>query len=96
MNFSPEYLSTLIIRPLRYLFANYAPEELRWTDDPKTTGIEIDTINNFHKKSIQQKPRILVSRGQYSVNPVGLTDNLAEGVGMLASKGHHFRKNKLS
>lgn len=87
MNFSPEYLSTLIVRPLRYLFENYGPEDLRWTDDPKTTGIEIDTINNFNKLPIQKKPRILVTRGQYAISPVGLTDNLAAGKGIYANKG---------
>jgi hypothetical protein len=93
MNFSPEYLSTLLVRPLRYLFQHYAPDELKWTDDPKTTGVEIDTINNFNKKPIQQKPRILVSRGQYSVEPVGLTDNLAQGRGIYANKGLRENKN---
>lgn len=87
MNFSPEYLATLIVRPLRFLFENYASDELKWTEQPETTGIEIDTINNFNKIAIQQKPRILVSRGQYSINPVGLSDNLAEGVGIYANKG---------
>lgn len=87
MLFSPAYLSTLIVRPLRYFFENHAPEELRWSEDPKDSQIEIDTINNFNKKTISTKPRILISRGQYSVNPVGLTDNLAQGKGIYAAKG---------
>lgn len=76
--FSPAFLSALIIEPLRYLYANYSPEELTWSPDEKTSMIEIDTINNFNKKPIQAKPRILLGRGQYSINPTGLTDNLAQ------------------
>jgi hypothetical protein len=87
MIFSPAYLSALLVKPLRYFFENFAPEDLRWTNDPLTSMIEIDTINNFNKQDIQTKPRILVSRGQYSIDPVGLTDNLAEGVGVYASRG---------
>jgi hypothetical protein len=88
MNFSPEYLALYIIRPLRYLFEHSAPQELRWTDDPKTSGIEIDSINNFHKIAVQKKPRILVSRGQYQVAPVGLSDNMAQAKGIWENRGH--------
>lgn len=77
MHFSPAFLSALIVDPLRYLYASYAPQELSWSPDPLTSEIEIDTINNFNKQVIQAKPRILISRGQYSINPTGLTDNLA-------------------
>lgn len=94
MNFSPEYLATYIVRPLRFLFKHYGTSDLVWTDDPATTGIEIDTINNYNLIPIQQKPRILVSRGQYSVQPVGLTDNMAEGIGTRASLGLPKRTNK--
>lgn len=87
MIFSPRYLSSLIIKPTRFFFENFAPVDLRWSQDPKESQIEIDTINNFNKIKIQAKPRILVSRGQYSVNPVGLTDNLAESRGVYALKG---------
>lgn len=88
MYFSPAYLTSLIVEPLRYYFSNFSDAELRWTDDPKTTGIEIGSINDYHKLAIQQKPRILVSRGQYSINPTGLSDNLAEGKGFLETKGN--------
>lgn len=93
MIFSPAYLSALLVLPLRYLFENFAPEDLRWSDDPKISMLEIDTINNFNKIAIQTKPRILISRGQYDVSPVGLTDNLAEGVGVFAGKGRRQSKN---
>ncbi|MFI4962817.1 MAG: hypothetical protein ACHP6H_03055, partial [Legionellales bacterium] len=79
MYFSPAYLSSLIVEPLRYYYGNYAPDDLTWNSDPKLSKIEIDTINNFNKIAIQSKPRILISRGGYIIDATGLTDNMAEG-----------------
>lgn len=95
MNFSPEYISAMIVRPLRYLFTYYAPDSLLWNSDPKLSQIEIDTINNFNKIPVQVKPRILVSRGQYVVSPTGLTDNMVEAASPWASKGHSESKHQL-
>jgi len=78
MYFSPAYISSLIVQPLRYLYANYGTPDLIWDEDPKISTIEIDTINNFNKLAIQNKPRILISRGSYVIAPTGLTDNMAE------------------
>ena len=78
MNFSPAYISSLIVHPLRYLYGRYAESEITWNEDPKISSIEIDTINNFNKIAIQAKPRILVSRGEYSIRPMGISDNMAE------------------
>ena len=80
MYFSPTYLSSLIIEPLRFFFANYAGPDIVWSPDPKVSTIEVDSINNFNKIGIQDKPRIMVSRGAVSIKPTGLSDNLAEGV----------------
>jgi len=79
MAFSPAYLSSLIVEPLRFYFKKYSTVDLRWNEDPALSAIEIDTINNFNKIAIQSKPRVLISRGGYTVNPVGLSDNLSEG-----------------
>lgn len=78
MYFSPAFLTSLIIEPLRYLYTHYGPQELAWSADEKVSTIEIDSINNFNMKAIQAKPRILIGRGQYSINPTGLSDNLAQ------------------
>ena len=78
MRFSPGFISSLIVSPLRYYFARYAGD-LVWTQDENTSTIEIDTINNFNKIGIQNKPRILISRGGYSISSSGLSDSMAEG-----------------
>lgn len=93
MNFSPEYLASYIVRPLRFLFENFAPDDLKWSEVVGGSGVEIDTVNNFNKMTLSQKPRILVSRGQYSVNPTGLSDNLAEGNAIFSSKGARNNTN---
>ena len=78
---SSSYLATAIIRPLRYLFKNYATEDLKWSPDEFESKIEIDSINNFHKQAIQALPRVLVSRGGFTVTSLGLADSLAESDG---------------
>lgn len=85
MRFSPSYLSSLIVEPLRFYYHAYGPADLTWDADPKISNIEIDTINNFNKIAIQSKPRILVSRGGYSIASTGLTDNLAFGTSTRAA-----------
>lgn len=85
MKFSPAYLSSLIVSPLRYLYGRYVETDLLWNQDPKLSGIEIDTINNFNKIPLQAKPRILVSRGEYNIRSTGLTDNLSQGTSSRAS-----------
>src|SRR6266581_4410506 len=93
MIFSPAYISALIVRPIRFFFEFHSPLDVRWSEDPKVSSIEVDTINNFNKIAIQAKPRVLVSRGSYSIRPVGLTDNLAETKGIKELKGATDRIN---
>lgn len=86
MKFSPVFLSAAIVQPLRYLFERGASSDLKWSEGDHSK-IEIDTINNYNKKVLQAKPRILVSRGAYKVTPTGLTDNLGESRGPYQLKG---------
>lgn len=79
--FSPSYLSSLIVQPLRYYYSNFSTPELVWNKDPKLSTIEIDTINNFNKIAIQNKSRILISRGGYVFKSTGLSDNIVQGSG---------------
>lgn len=78
MMFSPAYLSALIVEPLRYFFSLHGGEDLTWDPDPKVSHLEIDTINNYNKEAILAKPRILITRGQYSLSPTGLNDNFVQ------------------
>lgn len=79
VSFSPILVSKLIILPLRYFFSNYTKDyELLWDENEKTGTIEIGHMNDFHKVPIQHKPRILVGRGDYSINKTGLSDNFVE------------------
>lgn len=78
--FSPVDLSSLILGPLRYFFNTYtSPTSFYWDVDEKKRTVELEYSNNMHKITFNERPRILVDRGPYSVNKFSLTDNLAEG-----------------
>jgi len=87
MRFSPALISSILIYPLRVFFSNYAGPDLKFDIDPKNSKIEIDSLNNLNKEAIQPKPRILVNRGTYTVDRVGMSNNLAEGKSPIETKG---------
>ncbi len=93
MRFSPNFVSTLVVKPLRYFFTNYAGETLKYSEDPTETKIDISSINNFHKIALQEKPRILVDRGPYSIADTGLSDNMAEAKSKVETFGLSDVKN---
>lgn len=84
---SPAYLSSLIVEPLRWFFERHVSEDITWSPTPELSGIEIDTINNFNKIKIQAKPRLLISRGGYSISGVGISDNLLSGKDFSETRG---------
>lgn len=88
MQFYSGSIAPLIIEPLRYHFSVYTkPTNMYWDADEKVRTMDIGESYDFNKISIQEKPRVLVSRGAYSINKVGLTDNLAESKSMGATFG---------
>lgn len=93
LRFSPNFLETLIIRPLRYFFSTYGGTDLKYDDDTNKSGIEIGSVNDFHKTPLDFKPRIIVDRGPYSVNIPGLSDGMAERKSVVELQGLDNRKN---
>lgn len=94
MRFSPLLISNLIIQPLRYFFHNYpVNDDLIWDVDPKKTKMDIGAINDYHKLPLQEKPRILVDRGAYTISNTGLSDDLAVGKSVFETKGVENRIN---
>lgn len=78
--FSPIDLSSLILDPLKYYFStNTSFSSFYWNPDEKQRTIELDYINNQHKITYNERPRVLVDRGPYQVGKTGITDNLAVG-----------------
>lgn len=93
MQFSPLLVTSSIIEPLRYYFSSYGDKSgLIWDADEKRRSLEIGDVNDFNKVPLQERPRILVSRGTYQISKVGLSDNLAEGVSIAEGRG--LRKDK--
>lgn len=93
MKFSPNFVETLFIKPLRYFFKTYAPEDLLYNDDAQISKIDISSVSDFNKEAIQVKPRIIVDRGYYTITPTGLTDNLAEQESLFKTRGLTEQKN---
>lgn len=92
MQFSPLLVTSSILEPLRYYFSTYGQSGgLVWDPDEKKRTLEISDIYDFNKIAFQERPRLLVNRGSYSINKVGLSDNLAEGITL--AEGNGLRKD---
>ena len=78
MRFSANFIEALLVKPLKYFFSNYAPAELRFNEDEKVSSIDISSMSDFNKEATQKKPRILVDRGPFRIDGVGLSDNMVE------------------
>jgi hypothetical protein len=93
MRFSPNFVEALLIKPLKYFFASYAHPELTFSEDEKLSKIDISSITDFNKEATQLKPRILVDRGGFRVDGVGISDNMAERVSPFTTRGLTDQKN---
>lgn len=92
--FSPVDLSSLIRDPLCYFFSVYGgPSKFFWDPDEKKRTVEIEFLNNLHKITYNERPRILIDRGGYQVGKTGLTDNLATAKPFSETKGLTDRMN---
>lgn len=86
---SPIDVGRLILVPLRAFFEKNAPDVFRWSPDAKVTKIDISMTNDVNKEGLDDIPQILVSRGAFSVNKNGLSDNMAERETFGEAKGLH-------
>ena len=94
MNFSPILISTLVIEPLRYFFSEYGDSsKLIWNPDEKKRTVDIGHMYDFYKIPMEERPRILVDRGGFRTNKVGITDNLAEQKSLIENQGLKDRIN---
>lgn len=88
MQFFNGAITPLIVEPLKYHFSNYTKAtNIYWHEDEKERTIDIGESFDFNGVSLQKKPRIIVTRGPYVINKVGLTDNLAEGKSLKETMG---------
>ena len=81
VKFSPLIIHAIMLTVLRYFFRNCPREELRWDEDVKKTHVIIETVNNIINldDEYQKKPRILITRGPYTIQKTSLTGDLVEG-----------------
>jgi hypothetical protein len=94
--FSPGLITAVIMEPLKYFFSTYAKDYgMVWSEDDKTRSVEIASVNDFHKVKIGALPRLLVSRGGFSIAKTGLSDNLSSSKSIADLKGLSDRQNKV-
>lgn len=94
MYFSPLTIGTLIVEPLRFFFSQYTIQsKFVWNEDEKLRTVEISAINDLNRIALNERPRILVDRGDYQVVKTGLTDNLYQGKSFSETKGLDDRSN---
>ena len=79
MHFDSGLVAPTIIQSLRYFFSENKGTGIYWDEDEKTRTLDIGESYDFNKIGLQQRPRIVVTRGGYSIGKVGVTDNLAQG-----------------
>jgi hypothetical protein len=94
--FSPAMVTTIIMEPLKYFFANYAKSSgLFWDPDDKLRTLEISSVNDFNRIRIGAIPRILVTRGTFNIQKTGLSDNLSHSESVSTLRGSSDRYNKV-
>lgn len=94
MQFYNGIIAPLIIEPLRYYFSNNtADTNLVWHIDEKKRTVDIGESFDFNKVAIQEKPRVIVTRGSYQIAKTSVTDNLAEARPLTETNGERFYTN---
>jgi len=86
-SFSPLLLYYLIRQPLVYFFSNYSPASIKFDEDETKTDLLITSKDNYYEIKDQVKPRILIDRGAYSIEPMGLDNSSYQSGGPYANKG---------
>lgn len=97
MKFTNGLIVPLIVEPLRYFFSTYTKDttNMYWDPDETKRTIDIGEYYDFNKIPLEEKPRVLVTRGTYQINKTGITDNLAEAPSLGDSGGKKLHTNFL-
>jgi len=94
MNFSTGSVAPAIILPLRYYFSRYSSgANLVWNEDEQKRTMDIYEAFDANRTPLQEKPRIVVSRGAFNAGKTGLSDNLAEGKQFSLTRGNKALTN---
>lgn len=94
--FSPLLVTASILEPLRYFFSAYGdPTQFTWSEDERKRTVDIADVHDYNKVPLQERPRILVSRGNYNISKIGLSDNLSEGLPFGMNRGLKQNKHML-
>jgi hypothetical protein len=86
-SFSPLLLYYLIRQPLVYFFSSYSPESIKFDEDETKTDLLITSKDNYYEIKEQIKPRILIDRGSYLIESMGLDNSLYQKGGPFSAPG---------
>lgn len=77
--FSTNSIVPSIIAPLRYYFSTYTgSSNLFWNEDENLRTMDISESYDDNKTPLGEKPRVIVSRGNFDIRKTGLTNNMAQ------------------
>lgn len=92
--FSIGNITPTITAPLRYYFSKYTKSSnLIWDEDENLRTIDISEAFDLNKTPLGERPRVMVTRGGFSINPVGLSDNLATAKAFNTTSGNKDNSN---
>lgn len=82
------------MEPLKVFFNEYGDRlGFKWDEDEKKRTLDIGRVYDFNNIALEEKPRILVSRGTYRIAKTSLTDNMAKSVNKDWQVGLDSREN---
>lgn len=94
--FSIGAVAQAIIVPLRYYFSAYSSAaNFTWNPDEKLRTMDIFESQDLNRVPLGEKPRVVVSRGGFSIAGTGLSNNLSSGVSFGAQRGNQANTNMI-
>jgi len=78
-SFNPSSIAPLFVDVLRYLFRTAAPDHVKYSEDPEQTRLDI-RVRDDQEPDMPPgaRPIILVDRGDYGVQPMGMDNSAAD------------------
>lgn len=88
--FHPLLITRTLIRVLQFCFSQMPNPDYKWDPDPLKSALDIRVVNDTEEQTnegIQKRPRIIVSRGSYTISETGLNKSMSEEQPVQEAKG---------
>jgi hypothetical protein len=90
--FSPLEHYYYLRNPLIYFFTNYPPgrnNNLRYDTDETKSQLLITSIDNYYEIKANEKPRVLIDRGAYATQTLGIDNSMLNSAGPYENLGNN-------